>query len=197
MMPPTLIAQKQAMRAEARERRAILNASVQEAPRKMARQFLAAIPMLPNATVSAYFPVGDEADPLPLIEQLRAKGHAIALPRVAGVKHTPLAFHVYPPDARLIRHRFGMHEPVADWTIAIPSVVIVPLLAFDARGHRLGYGAGYYDATLADLRRGHDVMAVGYAYAGQEVPEVPADQHDQKLDWVVTEAGARRFDRTP
>jgi 5-formyltetrahydrofolate cyclo-ligase len=183
------------MRAEARARRAILKPSVQEAPRHMADHFLKAVPMLPHATVSAYWPVGDEADPLPLVHQLRLKGHAIALPRVSGVARTPLAFHVYEPQASLIPHRFGMHEPASDWTIAIPSIVIVPLLAFDARGHRLGYGAGYYDATLTDLRRGHDVVAVGYAYAGQEVPEVPADEHDQPLDWVVTEAGARKFAR--
>lgn len=191
----SIVAAKQAMRAEARERRAILKAAAHDAPARMAEHFLNAIPMLPRATVSGYWPIGDEADPLPLLERLRPKGHAIALPRVAGLKRTPLAFHVYPAEASLIPGRFGLQEPGADWTIAIPSVLIVPLLAFDAAGHRLGYGAGYYDATLADLRRGHDVIAVGWAYAGQEVPEVPHDEHDQGLDWVVTEQGARKFTR--
>src|SRR5262249_33796078 len=116
---------------------------------------------------------------------------AIALPRVAGAARTPLAFHIYPPDGTLIQHRFGHHEPAPDWTHAIPSIVIVPMLAFDRHGNRLGYGAGYYDATLADLRRAHKIMAVGYAFAGQEVDVVPHDEHDQKLDAIVTEQGVR------
>src|SRR5262249_49293173 len=120
----------------------------------------------------------------------RSQGHAIALPRVAGAKQTPLAFHIYEPDAALVAGRFGLSEPHPDWTLAVPSVLIVPLLAFDARGYRLGYGAGHYDATLANLRRGHEVVAVGFAYAGQEVPDVPHDAHDERLDWIVTEQGA-------
>jgi 5-formyltetrahydrofolate cyclo-ligase len=187
------IAQKQAMRAAMREKRAVLRVAAPDAPQMMAKNFLAAIDVAKGATVSGFWPIGDEADPLPLLGTLRARGHAIALPRIAGAKRTPLAFHIYGENAALVPGRMGLSEPGADWTIAIPSVVIVPLLAFDARGHRLGYGAGYYDATLSDLRRGHDIVAVGYAYAGQEVPEVPHDVHDQALDWVVTETGARRL----
>jgi 5-formyltetrahydrofolate cyclo-ligase len=185
------------MRATMRERRAALKAAAPDAPQLMAKNFLDAIDVPDGATVSGFWPIGDETDPLPLLGTLRARGHAIALPRVAGVKRTPLAFHVYGENDALVSGRMGLSEPGADWTIAIPSVVIVPLLAFDARGHRLGYGAGYYDATLTDLRRGHDVLAVGFAYAGQEVPEVPSDEYDQPLDWVVTEQGARRFLPSP
>ena len=144
----------------------------------------------PNATVSGYWPTADEADPLPLLGTLRARGHAVALPRVAGKSRTPLAFHIYGEDVALLPGRMGLFEPGTDWTRAIPSVLIVPLLAFDARGHRLGYGAGYYDATLADLRRSHGAVAVGYAYEGQEVHDVPHDEHDQRLDWIVTENGS-------
>jgi 5-formyltetrahydrofolate cyclo-ligase len=195
MTSVSVVAAKQAMRATMREKRAALKAAAPDAPQIMAKNFLAAIDVPPGTTVSGFWPIGDEADPLPLLGTLRARGHAIALPRVAGVKRTPLAFHVYGENDALVPGRMGLSEPGADWTIAIPSIVIVPLLAFDARGHRLGYGAGYYDATLTDLRRGHDIVAVGYAYAGQEVPEVPADEHDQPLDWVVTETGARKFSR--
>jgi 5-formyltetrahydrofolate cyclo-ligase len=195
MTTATVIAAKQAMRATMREKRAALRAAAPDAPQAMAKNFLDAIDVPGGATVSGFWPIGDEADPLPLLGTLRARGHAVALPRVAGVKRTPLAFHIYGENDALVPGRMGLSEPGVDWTVAIPSVVIVPLLAFDARGHRLGYGAGYYDATLTDLRRGHDVVAVGYAYAGQEVPEVPADAHDQPLDWVVTEVGARKFPR--
>ena len=75
-----------------------------------------------------------------------------------------------------------------------PDVLIVPLLAFDARGYRLGYGGGFYDRTLAGLRARHGVLAVGFAFAAQEVDVVPVDGFDQRLDAVVTEQGVRRFD---
>ena len=183
------------MRASARERRVQLARAVANAGERMAEHFLRAIPVPADATVSAYYPMSDEADPLPLIERLRLKDHAIALPRVAGAKHTPLSFHVYLPEHELVAGKFGLSEPHPDWTVAIPTVLIVPLLAFDAQGYRLGYGGGFYDATLADLRRAHAVVAVGWAYAGQEVPAVPHDEHDERLDWIVTEQEARAFGR--
>ena len=192
-----LVSQKLAMRATARERRAQLARAVADAAERMAAHFLTAIPVPAEATVSAYWPMGDEADPLPLVERLRLKGHAVALPRLAGPKRTPLAFHIYGPEDELIAGKFGLSEPAADWARAIPAVLVVPLLAFDARGYRLGYGGGYYDATLADLRRGHSVTAVGLAYAGQEVRDVPHDEHDQRLDWIVTEQEARKFSPLP
>jgi len=187
----SVITAKQALRAAARERRAAWKAAVPDAPARMAQHFLESIPLAPGTTVSGYWPIGDEADPLPLLGTLRARGHAVALPRVAGKSRTPLAFHIYGEGDALVPGRMGLSEPGADWTRAIPSVLIVPLLAFDAHGYRLGYGAGYYDATLADLRRGHGAVAVGYAYEGQEVPDVPHDDHDQRLDWIVTENGVR------
>jgi 5-formyltetrahydrofolate cyclo-ligase len=161
----------------------------------MADHFLRIVPVPADATVSAYWPMSDEADPLPLVERLRLKGHAIALPRLAGPKRTPLAFHIHDAENELVEGKFGLSEPHPDWATAVPAVLIVPLLAFDPQGHRLGYGGGYYDATLSDLRRGHSVTAVGFAYAGQEVPNVPLDEHDQRLDWIVTEQEARAFGR--
>src|ERR1700741_4889796 len=143
---------KQAMRARARERRAALPIDRADAAQRMEKNFLLNIPLPAVATVSGFWPIGDEADPLPLLGTLRARGHAIALPRVAGGKRTPLAFHIYGDNDALVPGRMGLSEPGADWITAIPAIVIVPLLAFDARGHRLGYGAGYYDATLTDLR---------------------------------------------
>lgn len=193
MSAATLISQKQAMRSQARERRAQLARAVPNAAEHMAEHFLRAIPVPADATVSAYWPMDDEADPLPIVERLRLKGHAIALPRVAGPKRTPLTFHVHLPEHELVPGKYGLSEPHPDWTMAVPTVLIVPLLAFDGRGYRVGYGGGFYDATLADLRRAHLVIAVGLAYAGQEVPNVPHDDHDERLDWVVTEQEAHRF----
>src|SRR6185312_7870251 len=102
----SVITEKQAMRAEARERRKQLKQMLAEAPRHMMENFLAHIPVAPTATISGYWPTEDEADPRPLLEHLRHHRHAIALPRVAGVARTPLAFHIYPPDKNLVPHRF-------------------------------------------------------------------------------------------
>jgi 5-formyltetrahydrofolate cyclo-ligase len=91
---------------------------------------------------------------------------------------------------------FGLTEPLASAVIVAPSVLLVPLLAFDAAGHRLGYGGGYYDRTLAALHDTGKIIAVGVAYAGQEVSELPRREHDEPLDAVVTEKGFRRFHQT-
>ena len=188
----TITARKQAMREDALARRVALRAQVPDAAERMARNFLAAIPLPDSAVVSAFVAIGEEADPAPLIGLLRAKGHPIALPRVVK-KGEKLAFHLYESGATLIPGVFGLSQPGKDWPQATPDVLIVPLLAFDARGMRLGYGGGFYDRTLADLRARRTVLAVGFAFAGQEVADVPSRESDEPLDWIVTEAGAHRF----
>ena len=110
-------------------------------------------------------------------------------------KGEKLAFHLYEPGATLVPGVFGLSQPGKDWPEAVPDVLVVPLLAFDARGMRLGYGGGFYDRTLADLRATRNILAVGFAFAGQEVQDVPHRESDEPLDWVVTETGARRFER--
>jgi len=190
----TINARKLAMREEAMARRAVLRAATPDAAQRMARNFVDLIPIAPGAVVSAFVAIGEEADPAPLIELLRGKGHPIALPRVVR-KGEKLAFHLYEPGAKLIPGVFGLSQPGKDWPEAVPDVLIVPLLAFDARGMRLGYGGGFYDRTLADLRASRNVLAVGFAFAGQEVQDVPHREGDEPLDWVVTETGARRFER--
>lgn len=190
----TITARKQAMREEALARRAALRAAAPEAAEQMARNFVAGIPLTDRAVVSAFVAIGEETDPGPLIGLLRGRGHRIALPRVVR-KGEKLAFHLYEPGATLIPGVFGLSQPGKDWPEAIPDVLVVPLLAFDARGMRLGYGGGFYDRTLADLRASRNVLAIGFAFAGQEVPDVPCRETDEPLDWVVTETGARRFER--
>ena len=190
----TITARKQVMREEALARRVALHAQAPDAAERMARNFLAAIPLPDRAVVSAFVAIGEETDPAPLIGLLRARGHRIALPRVVK-KGEKLAFHLYEPGAALIPGVFGLSQPGKDWPSAIPDVLVVPLLAFDSRGMRLGYGGGFYDRTLKDLRATRNILAVGFAFAGQEVPDVPNRESDEPLDWVVTETGARRFER--
>ena len=133
--------------------------------------------------------MGDEADPRALAHALAARGHALALPVVAA-KKSPLVFRRWREGDPLIVHIFGMHEPAAAAPEIVPDVLLIPLLAFDAQGTRLGYGGGFYDRTLASLKT---KRAIGIAYAGQEVDELPCHDHDHPLDAVVTEKGVRTF----
>lgn len=154
-----------------------------------------ALPLIPaaaRASVAAYAPIGDEADPMPLFEMLAARGHATGLPVTPG-ERAPLLFRRWQPGDALVPARFGLREPPASAPAFEPDMLLVPLLAFDRAGHRLGYGAGYYDRTLRTLRAKKPILAVGIAYAGQEVEALPAEPHDEKLDWIVTEREARKF----
>jgi 5-formyltetrahydrofolate cyclo-ligase len=146
----------------------------------------------PHAIVSGYWPMGDEADPRALMTAIAARGHPLALPRVEK-KHAPLVFHRWREGEHLVTHKFGMSEPHMDREVVVPDVVLVPLLAFDADGHRLGYGGGFYDRTLEALRANHKIGAIGIAYAGQEIEAVPHENHDHRLDAVLTENGLRHF----
>ena len=143
----------------------------------------------PGTVIGGYQALGDEADPALLLQRLAQDGNAIAFPRVVD-KDAALEFHHVPDGEILHPGAYGIHEPLRHWPIVMPSVLLVPLLAFDAQGHRLGYGGGYYDRTLAALR---NVRAIGIAYAGQEIASLPHDAHDMALDNVLTEQGFRRF----
>ena len=181
---------KATLRKEATERRAALRSLVAELSRRISGHFLQSVAVAPRAVVSAYCAIGDEADPGPVIAELRRRGHRIVLPRVAG-RNLPLDFHLVEPDTKLVPGGFGLSEPSADWPKLVPDVLIVPLLAFDANGYRIGYGAGYYDRTLRRLRDEKQITAVGFAFAVQEFALVPHMEHDERLDWIVTENGAR------
>jgi 5-formyltetrahydrofolate cyclo-ligase len=186
---------KKAMREQALAARAGVKKAAPDAPRRMAENFLESVPLARGATVSVYAAIGDEADPSALIEALRKAGHAVALPRVTG-KGQPLAFHRYEEGTELVPGVFGLSQPAEDWPEAVPDVLVVPLLAFDAQGNRLGYGAGFYDRTLQGLRARRSVLAVGYGFAGQEVTEVPHHAGDERLDMIVTERGVRTFNKS-
>lgn len=148
---------------------------------------------LPATVLAAFWPLADEVDLRPAFEGWRDAGHTMALPRMQG-RARPLAFHVVRPGDHLVEGHFGVHEPAPDAPAVRPRIVIVPLLGFDRRGDRLGYGLGFYDRTLDSLR-GDDprLLAIGVAFALQEVPEVPTTAGDRALDAVVTEAAVIPF----
>ena len=152
-------------------------------------RFLSAIPLPSGAVVSGFWPMGDEVDLRPLLQALVARGHPVALPTVVR-RGAPLVFRAWQPGDALAAGTLGTSVPAADKPELHPQVVITPLLAFDARGFRVGYGAGYYDMTLAQLRGAGDVLAVGVGYDAQEVDTVPIEDWDQPLDWIVTERRA-------
>jgi len=157
-----------------------------------AAHFLAATPLSPRASVSAYWPMGDELDPRPLMAALHAAGHGIALPMVVE-RGQPLLFRAWIPGLPLVENVFGTRAPPQEAPAVVPDVLLVPLLAFDRNGYRLGYGGGYYDRTLRRLRGEGRALAVGFAFAGQEVDSVPRESFDEPLDWIVTEREARAF----
>ncbi len=136
-----------------------------------------------EAVVSGFWPIGQEIDIRPLLLTLHRRGHRIALPQTPK-RGNPLIFRLWHPDTVMIEERFGTLRP--DGPVLVPDFLLVPLLAFDRRGYRIGYGAGYYDRTLAELP---ERFRLGVAYAGQELDEVPAGPYDERLDAVATEHG--------
>ena len=180
---------KAALRKEMVARRAEAAATVDQAP---ARAALAAVLAETDGPVAFFWPIRTEIDPRPVMEAL-ATTRTVCLPLTHG-RDAPLTFHRWSVDAPMTQDGFGV--PVPDGTEEVaPMVLVVPMLAFDARGHRLGYGAGHYDRTLAKLRPDGPVTAIGFAFEAQRVAEpLPIEPTDQPLDMVVTEAGAFRTD---
>ncbi len=138
--------------------------------------------------VAGYWPLGSEIDPRPLMAHLAAAGSVIALPRMLARAEPPV-FLQWCQEDRLEADAFGVLAPARAAPQFEPGLILVPLLAFDRLGGRLGQGGGHYDRVLARLRPA-GVQAVGLAYAGQEMPAIPLEPHDQRLDWIVTEREA-------
>ena len=139
--------------------------------------------------VSGYHPIGSELDPRPLLAILRFQGHEIALPVVAD-RGAPLVFRVWREGDSMSEGAFGVREPLPEAAEVKPDILLVPMLAFDRRGFRLGYGGGFYDRTLESLRRDGAPVAIGIAFAAQEVDRVPVAEYDQPLNWIITEREA-------
>ncbi len=138
------------------------------------------------AAISAFHPIREEPDTLTLLDALAANGYATALPVVVG-RGAPLAFRLWRPGEPTLLGGMGIPEPLESAAAVEPDLLFVPLACFDRRGHRIGYGAGYYDRSLARLRAIKKIHAVGVAYGVCEVDAVPYEAHDQGLDAIVTE----------
>jgi 5-formyltetrahydrofolate cyclo-ligase len=139
----------------------------------------------PGAVVAGYSPIRNEIDPAPLMQSLAANGARLALP-VVPARGKSLIFRAWTPNDRLMLGPLGILEPSPAAAELVPDIVLVPLAAFDRAGHRIGYGAGHYDFTLAHLHK-RKTLAIGLAFAAQQIPAVPAAAHDVMLDLVLTE----------
>jgi 5-formyltetrahydrofolate cyclo-ligase len=158
---------------------------------RLAQHGLDFLAIEPGAIVSGFSAISDEIDPKQLLLRLAGEGHALALPVMQG-RGLPLLFRAWSPGDAMGRAQWGIAEPLPSQPALEPDVVLVPLLAFDALGYRLGYGGGYYDRTLACLRGTKPVVAVGVAYDELKVDAVPHLDYDQRLDWVLTPSGPLR-----
>jgi 5-formyltetrahydrofolate cyclo-ligase len=185
---------KRRAREQARLRRDAAHAALAKtAPALIASHFFRSIPLAAGSCVAGYAPIGSEPDPTFLLGQLAGRGHPCVLPRVA-LRNRPLVFNLWQPGDELVPGDHGTREPRSGAPERRPDVVLVPLLAFDGEGRRLGYGGGYYDRTFEQLRRaGGQVLAVGVAFSAQEAQDLPEEEFDARLDWIVTEKGARAF----
>lgn len=180
---PELVAEKAALRQAALAARALLDPA--GAGTALADVVLAEAAPPPGAVVAGFWPMGAEIDIRPLLRRLERAGHALALP-VTPPRGAPLTFRRWHWGGALMPGRFGTSQPPASAETVLPDFLLVPLLAFDRQGGRLGYGGGYYDRTLAALPR---ARAIGVAFAAQEVPAVPCGPHDRPLPGIATERG--------
>lgn len=144
-------------------------------------------------TIAGYWPLGDELDCRPALESLSGTGAQVALPVVAGQGQV-LIFRRWKPGDALDQGPFGTMHPCTRAPVVCPHILLIPLIAFDLEGNRLGYGAGYYDRTVSALRANGGIMAIGVAYDCQRVDAVPVDSHDQPLDGVITPSSTLWFD---
>jgi 5-formyltetrahydrofolate cyclo-ligase len=190
--PLSPAASKTTLRAAALARRDALS----DAQRAVAAQALAArglpFDITRNTIVAGYSPIRSEIDPSPLMHKLAAQGAQLALPVIIA-RDAPLIFRVWSPGAELVRGPLGILEPSPEAASVIPDLLLVPLAAFDRSGHRIGYGAGHYDRTFAQLRPSKAITAAGVAFAVQEIEAVPALPHDVALDFVLTETQSFDF----
>ncbi len=177
---------KAALRRDASARRDALPAETRSAAAATiaARPF--PLPVAAGAIVSGFMPLGNEINPLPLLRALSERGAHLALP-VVTARCRPLIMRAWKWGDPLASGVWGIREPMPDAAIVEPDILLVPLLAFDRAGGRLGYGGGYYDLTLLQLRARKTVVAVGLTFAAQEISNVPTTSRDAPLDLVLTE----------
>lgn len=192
MTDPTLNQQKEALREKARALRAkVPQADRAEAARFAAAHFFGAVSPKPGQIVACYWPIRDEIDSRPILTELMDSGQPVCLPVVTG-EEQPLDMRLWEPGAPLYPSGFGSLAPAETAPRVEPDILVIPLLAFDRTGTRLGYGRGYYDRTLGAMNK--RPLVVGMAFAIQELDFIPRAKHDIPLDIAVTEDGATLFE---
>ena len=184
--PLTIDESKAALRRDAAARRDALSVEARQAASEAiaARKF--PLPTSASDIVSGFMPLKSEINPLPLMQKLARQGTGLALPRIVG-RGQPLSMRAWQFGGPLDRGQWGIREPMPEAPEVDPDILLVPLLAFDRAGYRIGYGAGYYDMTIARLRSLKKIDAVGIAFAAQEVADIPRTPRDERLDLVLTE----------
>jgi 5-formyltetrahydrofolate cyclo-ligase len=146
----------------------------------------------PELVVSGFLPIRDELDPRPLLAALAGLGARLCLPVMQG-RDQPLLFRSWTTGDALATLAWGIEEPTADKALLVPAIMLVPLLAADRRGNRLGYGAGFYDRSIAAIRAaGHTLTTIGLAFDEQIIDAVPVMPYDEPLDWLLTPSGLIR-----
>jgi 5-formyltetrahydrofolate cyclo-ligase len=184
---------KRALRREALSRRDALDPFWRvEASLEMAETAEELIDFVPGSIVSGFWPMRSEVDVRPLMFALREKGARLCLPAI--LDKATIVFRELVRGAAMVEMEFGTAGPGEDAELLDPSIMLIPLAAFDVRGHRIGYGAGYYDRAISRLQEnGHAPRLIGVAFNCQEVPEVPDEWHDVIIPEILTESGLRRF----
>ncbi|MGD9912637.1 MAG: 5-formyltetrahydrofolate cyclo-ligase [Rhizobiaceae bacterium] len=183
---------KKELRRQALERRDALDAGWREAQSAAMAETFAGIELPDEPVVSGFWPMRSEVDIRPLMFALAERGARLCLPAI--LDKTTIVFREFLREAELVDMGFGTSGPGPEAAVLQPNLMLMPLAAFDGRGHRIGYGAGYYDRAVARLRAaGHAPRLVGIAFDCQEVERVPDEPHDVILPELLTESGLRRF----
>ena len=189
----TLTEEKRALRRSMLEWRGGLDREAREqAAAGVLERWRLERPVKTPTVVSGFWPMAEELDVRPLMMELFSHGCQLALPVVVAKKQ-PLVFRAWHPDDPLEAGVFGTLHPSPDRNVVEPDALIVPLLACDREGWRLGYGGGFYDRTLERLRARKNITAVGVAFDAQLLPDVPHGPEDQRLDWLLTDKRACAF----
>ncbi len=182
---------KAELRQYALKKRAGLSGNFRaRASRTVSEQFLKQVAFSDDAVVALYWPIGDELDCKSLVRALQGRGTHVCLPVIAG-RGRPLVFRLWDGSQDLVPGPFGTREPGKDAPGLVPDIIVLPLLAFDSHGNRLGYGKGYYDRTIAGMKK--EPLLAGLAFSTQEIEHIPVSPLDVPLHMVVTEEGVRRF----
>ena len=186
----------QARKGELRSVALTLHDALPPTVRQAAAETIAArqlpVAVTPGTIVSGFSPLKTEINPLPLLRKFAEAGASLALPCIAG-RGYQLIMRAWEFGAPLAAGQWGIREPTPDAAEVAPDILIVPLAAFDRAGHRIGYGAGYYDMTIHALRAKKNIVAIGIAFAAQEIAKVPATERDERLDLVLTEREVIHF----